>query len=104
MSRTALILVGLLAMSSGPGATVTALELRATKIVAKGSGFTDQVEVFVDGLKFVQPAAVKNGKKVTQKGPLENGQTLGQYLAAHGGCAVVGLCNSNGGLARISIQ
>ena len=63
-----------------PGATVTRLTVKPSKLTAKGIGFTPQVQVFVDGIGFNSAAVVKRGKKVTQSGALANGQTIGQYL------------------------
>ena len=48
---------------------------------------------------FVAPARVVNGRKVVQTGTLVTGQTIGQYLAAHGNRALVTFRNSDGTLA-----
>ncbi len=83
--------------------TITKLSVKATKIQAKGTGFTtDQVQVFVDGLPFLSPAVVKSaGKKVVQKGTLITGQTIGAYLAAHGGSARISFRNSTGAIRAL---
>lgn len=82
-----------------PTATVTRVSVKATKIVAIGSGFSETVTVLVDGIPFGTAAKVKrSGSKVIQKGALLNGQTIGQYLAAHPS-VVIGFRNSNGGVA-----
>ncbi len=57
------------------------------------------VQVFLDGIPFVAPATIKNGKKVTQPGTLLTGETIGAYLSAHDNRAVVTIRNSNGTLA-----
>lgn len=82
---------------------ITKLAVKATKIQAKGTGFTtDQVQVFVDGLPFLSPAVVKAaGKKVVQKGNLITGETIGQYLAAHGGRARISFRNSTGAIRAL---
>jgi hypothetical protein len=79
-------------------ATLASVKVSAAKIVAKGSDFSATVQVFVDGLPFASAAKVKGGKKVTQKGNLLTGQSLGQYLSAHDMVAVT-FRNENGGVA-----
>jgi uncharacterized repeat protein (TIGR01451 family) len=82
-----------------PAATVTAVVVKPTKIVATGTSFTATVEVFVDGIPFVRPAKVKSGlTRVVQKGALLTGQTVGAYLAAHPSVLLT-FRNSNGGVA-----
>lgn len=84
---------------TGPGAMLTKVKVKPAKITAKGSGFTETVQVFLDGIPFAVPATIKNGKKVTQTGTLLTGETIGAYLAAHGNRAVVTIRNSNGTLS-----
>jgi hypothetical protein len=79
-------------------ATLASVKVTAAKIVAKGSDFSATVQVFVDGIPFASAAKVKGGKKVTQKGNLLTGLSLGQYLAAHDTVAVT-FRNENGGVA-----
>jgi len=81
-----------------PAATLASVKVTAAKIVAKGADFSASVQVFVDGIPFLSPAKVKARKKVTQKGNLLTGQSLGQYLASHGTIAVT-FRNDNGGVA-----
>ena len=54
--------------------------------------------VLVDGIPFASAATVKGTSKVVQKGKLLTGQTIGDYLAAHGGVVLVQFRNSNGGI------
>ena len=82
-----------------PAATLTTLKVTSAKVVGKGSGFTSTVLVFLDGIPFTAPAKVKGSTKVAQKGTLVTGQTVGEYLAMHGGVALVQFRNSNGGIA-----
>ncbi len=82
-----------------PAATLTTLKVTSAKVVGKGSGFSSTVTVFLDGIPFAAPAKVKGSTKVAQKGTLVTGQTVGAYLASHGGVALVQFRNSNGGIA-----
>ena len=76
------------------------VSVKSSKIVAAGTGFSDEVQVFVDGIPFVKAAKVKKeATKVIQKGNLITGQTIGQYVASRGGVVVVSFRNSNGGIA-----
>lgn len=76
------------------------VNVKSSKIVAAGTGFSDEVQVFVDGIPFVKAAKVKKeATKVIQKGNLITGQTIGQYVASRGGVVVVSFRNSNGGIA-----
>jgi len=84
---------------AGAAATLSKVKVKTTKISAKGTGFTTSVQVFLGGVPFATPAVVKKGTKVTQTGNLLTGQTIGQYLAAHGNRAIVSFRNSNGAVA-----
>jgi hypothetical protein len=81
-----------------PAATLTSVKVTATKIAAKGSGFTSTVSVFIDGIPFAAAPKVKGSTKVVQKGTLITGQTIGTYLAAHS-VVLIQFRNSNGGIA-----
>jgi hypothetical protein len=63
--------------AGGDGPALTAVKVTPAKVIGKGSDFTAEVEVFVDGIAFAAPATVTNGKKVLQAGPLAAGQPLG---------------------------
>lgn len=79
-------------------ATLTKVKVKSTKIQATGSGFSETVSVFVDGIPFVSAASVKKqGAKCIQKGNLLTGQSIGAYLAANPS-VLVSFRNSNGGV------
>lgn len=81
-----------------PASTITKVKVKSTKITATGSGFTDEVQVLVDGIPFVSPAVLKkNGTRVQQKGNLLTGQSIGAYLAANPS-VLLSFRNSNGGI------
>ncbi len=85
-------------------AELETVRVRNSKIVATGEGFTEEVQVFVDGIPFARAARVKNeATKVVQKGTLVTGQSIGQYIASHGGVAIVSFRNSNGGIATYRV-
>ena len=80
-----------------PGASISSMKVTSSKITAKGSGFTDAVEVLLDGIPFVDPAKVKSGNaKAVQKGSLVIGQTVEQYMAS-GTTFLIVVRNSDGG-------
>lgn len=89
----------------GDGPNFTTIKVKPSKISAKGSNLTGVVEVFIDGIGFVDPAVVKLSKgKVTQKGNLANGQSIGAYLNAHGGRASISFRNSNGTVTTVRVE
>ena len=70
-----------------PGPVVTKISYTTDangkpQLVIKGSGFAPAVYVTVDGVAFDKAASVKNGKKITQRGRLSNGQSLSQAIPA----------------------
>ena len=79
-------------------ATLVKVKVAPTKIKATGTGFSNTVQVLVDGIPFVAQAKVKNGAKVTQKGTLLTGQTLGDYITP-GKTVAITFRNTNGGVA-----
>ena len=81
-----------------PAANLGVVKVSAGKIAAKGTDFSDTVQVFVDGIPFVAPAKVKARKKVVQRGTLLTGQTLGQYIT-RGKTVAITFRNENGGVA-----
>lgn len=79
-----------------PGATITKVKMNS-KIAATGSGFTDDVEVLLDGIPFVDASKLKkNGAKCVQKGSLLIGMTVEEYTAG-GGTFLIVFRNSDGG-------
>ena len=85
-------------------ASFTKVSVKPTKVVAKGSNFGTTVQVFVDGIPFAQAATVKGGKKVTQKGALLTGQSVRDYIAAHGGSARISFRSANGAIAAATVR
>jgi hypothetical protein len=72
------------------------------KLRATGSGFTDAVDVFVDGVAFARPAAVRSDNAmVVQKGPLVDGRFLTDLLSG-GKTILISFRNSNGGIGAFS--
>lgn len=83
-----------------PFPTVTSITVTNKKLIAVGTGFTSQVEVFVDGVGFAPPAKVKRGTKVIQKGALESGQTIGAAIGL-GQTVALSFRNADGGTATV---
>lgn len=87
-----------------PAADVSRVSVKATKITAFGTGFSENVAVFVDGIPFATSAKLKKaGTKVIQKGALLSGQTIGQYMTGRSS-VVIGFRNANGGVATFRHQ
>jgi hypothetical protein len=86
------------------GPSLTSLRINAAKVVAKGKEFTAEVDVFVDGIAFVAPATVTNGKKVLQTGGLAAGVSLGEYLTSRANKVTIGFRNSDGGVTAVRIE
>lgn len=85
-------------------ATITSVKVKSTKLNIKGTNFSDTVTVFLDGIPFQLAAAVKKaGTKVVQKGNLLTGETIGGYLASHGGRAKLNVRNTSGTFATLDI-
>lgn len=81
-----------------PGATLTSVKVKSAKITGKGTGFTDVVEMYLDGIPFADAATVKgSNSKAIQKGSLAIGMTVEQYTAA-GGAYLIIFRNSDGGV------
>jgi hypothetical protein len=73
-------------------------------VTVRGTGFTSEVNVFIDGIPFVSPAKVKAGNtKVKQKGNLLVGLSAEAYLRQLGSSELI-IRNSDGGTARVRIQ
>jgi hypothetical protein len=80
--------------------TVTKLKVSASKIVAQGTGFADDVQVFYAGIPFSTGAKLKKANtKVVQKGTLATGQTTTAFtdqVLGPGSTVVVLFLNGNG--------
>jgi hypothetical protein len=84
---------------AGGVAEVTSATATKSKITVDGSGFTDAVEVFVDGWGQRTPARVKRGNtRVVQKNAAAGETPLKRYLRERGTVNVL-VRNDNGGLA-----
>jgi uncharacterized repeat protein (TIGR01451 family) len=74
----------------------------ADKLRATGSGFSDAVDVFLDGVGFLKPAGVRNENTlIIQKGPLTDGRAPSDVLV-QGKTVIVSFRNSNGGIGALS--
>lgn len=88
--------------SGGAGeATIATIKVKSAKIKVTGEGFTDAVQVFIDGIPFVSAAKVKSeNTTVVQKGTLLTGQSIGEYIDSRGGLVVISFRNSDGAVAN----
>jgi hypothetical protein len=72
------------------------------KLRATGAGFSDAVQVFIDGVAFSKPAGVRNDNTmIVQKGPLVDGHVLSDLLAP-GKAILISFRNSDGGIGAFS--
>src|SRR5262245_6896309 len=72
------------------------------KLRATGIGFSDAVEVFIDGVAFSKPAGVKNDNTlIVQKGPLVDGRALSEVLVP-GKTVLISFRNSDGSIGVFS--
>jgi uncharacterized repeat protein (TIGR01451 family) len=82
-----------------PEPIITGFQIRGNKVVVIGTGFTDDVQVFIDGIPFKKDAKVKAADgKVVQKGKLLTGQRVSQYLQQQGGVILVSVLNTDSGI------
>ncbi|HQR38691.1 MAG TPA: hypothetical protein PLF26_09850, partial [Blastocatellia bacterium] len=82
-----------------PEPDIMAFDIRTAKVIVGGTGFSDTVQVFVDGIPFKKGARVKPGNvRIVQKGKLLTGQTVQQYLAQQGGVVLVSVLNADTGI------
>jgi uncharacterized repeat protein (TIGR01451 family) len=89
-----------------PAATLDEVRLKPARnrIVVFGVGFSDSVQVLVDGIPFAEPAKVKKVRtKVVQRGNLLTGQSVADYVASRGGVAILTIQNENGGIATFRL-
>ena len=72
------------------------------KLRATGSGFSDAVDVFIDGVAFQKPAGVRSDNTlIIQKGPLVDGHALSDLLAP-GKTILISFRNSDVGIGAFS--
>lgn len=80
------------------GATITKVKVKNGKLTLKGSGFTDDVEILLDGIPYADAATVKKqNTKAIQAGMLVTGQSTDEYLTS-GAAYVIIVRNSDGGV------
>jgi hypothetical protein len=83
-----------------PGADVASVTVKGSKINATGTGFTDTVLVFVDGIPLSTRAKVKKQNTlVKQGGRLLTGESIAEYFTTGKAVELVFL-NNDGGLTR----
>jgi len=72
------------------------------KLKATGSGFSDAVDVFLDGIAFSKPGSVRNGNTlVVQKGGLVDGRAISDVLVP-GKTVLFSFRNGDGGIAAFN--
>jgi hypothetical protein len=83
-----------------PGADVLTVKAKGGKLKATGTGFTDRVAVFADGIPFVAAAKVKKSNTVVrQTGTLVTGMTIPAFFTS-GKTVEVAFVNDDGGITR----
>ncbi|MEK6284854.1 MAG: DUF11 domain-containing protein [Acidobacteriota bacterium] len=70
----------------------------SSRLTIRGKGFSDPLEIFVDGVRFKKPARLKNESVVIQKGPLLGGKSVAELLGP-GKTPLLTIRNSNGGIS-----
>jgi hypothetical protein len=88
-----------------PGPAITSVKVNSKKVVGNGTGWVFPVTVFFDNVGFTSPTKVKNKPnfiRVTQKGRLENGQSISNYLQP-GREVLITFRNSNGATTAIPV-
>lgn len=82
-----------------PEPTITSFRINGNAVIIEGTGFTDAVQVFVDGIPFGKAAKVKRGNtRINQKGKLITGQKVSAYLQQQGGVILVSVLNTDQGI------
>ncbi len=82
-----------------PEPDIASFQIKGGKVVINGTGFTDSVTVFIDGIPFNKAAKVKKeNTRVQQKGRLLTGQSVTEYLNQQGGVVLVSVLNSDTGI------
>ena len=82
-----------------PEPDIESFQIKGGKVVINGTGFTDSVTVFIDGIPFNKAAKVKKeNTRVQQKGRLLTGQSVTEYLNQQGGVVLVSVLNSDTGI------
>lgn len=82
-----------------PEPDIDSFQIKGGKVIVNGTGFTDNVTVFIDGIPFTKTAKVKKeNTRVQQKGRLLTGQSVSDYLNQQGGVVLVSVLNSDTGI------
>jgi hypothetical protein len=82
-----------------PEPQISGFKISSSKVTISGAGFTDTVQVFIDGIPFTKNAKVKKeNTRINQKGRLLTGQSVQQYLQQQGGVVLVSVLNSDTGI------
>ena len=82
-----------------PEPDIDTFQIKGGKVIINGTGFTDSVTVFIDGIPFTKAAKVKKeNTRVQQKGRLLTGQSVSDYLNQQGGVVLVSVLNSDTGI------
>lgn len=82
-----------------PEPDIASFQIKGGKVIINGTGFTDSVTVFIDGIPFNKAAKVKKeNTRVQQKGKLLTGQSVTDYLNQQGGVVLVSVLNSDTGI------
>ncbi len=82
-----------------PEPDIDSFQIKGRKVIVNGTGFTDNVTVFIDGIPFTKTAKVKKeNTRVQQKGRLLTGQSVSDYLNQQGGVLLVSVLNSDTGI------
>jgi hypothetical protein len=89
------------ASTGADAATLRTIKITNTKIVAKGGGFSQPVSVEIDTSAFATGSKVKGAAKVVQKGALASGETIFEYMNAHGGQMLITFRNAGGGVTSL---
>jgi hypothetical protein len=80
------------------GPTITGLKITG-KLKVVGSGFSGQVEVFVDGIGFVKAAILADSTLVIQKGDLSDGSSIADIGTSKS--VLITVKNLDGGFASV---
>jgi len=83
------------------GPTITGLKVTG-KLKILGSGFSGQIEVFVDGVQFVKTAVLADSTLVIQKGTLSDGTAIADIGTSK--AVLITVKNGDGGFASFTFK
>jgi uncharacterized repeat protein (TIGR01451 family) len=84
-----------------PGPTITGIKVTG-KLKILGSGFSGQVQIFVDGVGFAKAAALADSTLLIQKGPLTDGTSISDIGTA--ASVLITVKNGDGGFATFKFK